>query len=903
MIDPRILFLRLELASPTTRMDPRQVETQNTLAVRRFSLSQEAKAEKERNDRNERKGEGHEQRAPSDKESRDSKGGVDSSKKQSEASGENRAQIGEKDKNTFGKDENSKPTLRVLAYSDSDSDVEDHFESVKTHLLPAVEKLNIKADTGNKKVEKKEEVEVEAEANKKPVGTVAAGQLLSKISSFVFGAVLTGPVIIGGAVLAGLESRVHPRAAQGAELAGVSIFLARLAQAAVRGTPLSAGGVASRVSDSFVKASVVYEAFKWLVRQRQAGGEARRHGQSYLQRLGSHIQLDRLSSTERVELGDEEPTSMNGFAAAYNPELREMRRILDACEVTLPARFDEGNEELFRFAKSCGILQANGKEERAACVERAIRRVIHTVDAMVSFKRMPDNRLKRWERVVSWRGITPGGRPVLVVRLGRAMQLTQNATNRLDNFIHAIKTQVDVGIETRMERSKFGTMVVVVDCGEITAWEAISNSRHLSGLAKSLTLFFTTHYPERLERAYLVDASMMVNRMFVSSIISTLDGATKDKIVSTTNSDESLPVTLASLQKARSIVAGLSSVISDPTTCGSTAGDSDGELQSDTATTNAGSTDTVEESSGTTPATATATGEASMSGTVETSTRTPDVSQPDQTSHATLSTGSPADKYHTPYIGDESEETNGASDGQLGSHALRSTPSSHASIRGKLFSTESSVDSLDVAPRLGTYPWSGLDLMLALLLQPLSTFIHPARLDRSFHRPAISPTMRASGLGFRRDSGLGAPMRGGLLALPPRPPRTPRSPRSPCDLSRPPSATSATASSSSPTNQGSPHKRSMGGTKVSSPTKPSLRRESSMTEEYLLQRDTSAVLGSYPLPRQSSVSWAETLVNVREIDGIATIEWTDERISELIHTYAIALLLTARVICSSLITC
>ena len=36
-------------------MDPRQVETQNTLAVRRFSLSQEAKADKERN---EKKGEG-----------------------------------------------------------------------------------------------------------------------------------------------------------------------------------------------------------------------------------------------------------------------------------------------------------------------------------------------------------------------------------------------------------------------------------------------------------------------------------------------------------------------------------------------------------------------------------------------------------------------------------------------------------------------------------------------------------------------------------------------------------------------------------------------------------------------------------------------------------------------------
>ena len=752
--------------------------------------------------------------------------------------------------------------------------------------MPAVEKLNIKADTGNKKVEKKEEVEVEAETNKKPAGTAAAGQLLSNVSTFVFGTVLTGPVIIGGAVLAGLESRLHPFAAQSVELVGAGIFLTRMAHAVVRGTPLSSGGAMSRMNDSAVKASVVYEAFKWLLRQRRAHQVARR-GQGSLRRLGSRIQLDRLSSTERVELGDKEPTSMNCFAAAYNPEMREMRRILDACEVTLPARFDEGNEELFRFAKSCGILQANGIEERAACVERAIRRVIHTVDAEANFKRMPENRLKRWERVVSWRGITPAGRPVLVVRLGRAMQLTQNATHRLDKFMHAIKTQVDVGIETRMERSKFGTMVVVVDCGEITAWEAISNSRHLSGLAKSLTLFFTTHYPERLERAYVVDASMMVNRMFFSSIMSTLDAATKEKIVLTTNSDESLPVTLASLQKARSIVAGLSSVISDPTTSGSAAGDSDGELQSETTNSNEGITDTVE-SSGTTPTTDSTTGIAETSGVADVSTRTPDASQPDQTTDATLSTGSPGDKYHTPYIGDESEETSGASEGQLGSHTLKSTPSSHTSIRGKLFSTDSSIDSMATTHQ-ATYPLSGLDPMVALLIQPLSAFIHPAHRERSLQRPAISPTMRSSGLSFRRDAALSSSIRGGLLSLPPRLSRTPR------DVPRPASA------ASSSTNQGLPPDPSTSRTKVSSPTKPSLRRESSITEEYIPQRDTTSVLGSYPLPRQSSVSWAETLVNVREIDGLAAIQWMDGRVLELLHTYTVVLLLTARIIYHSIV--
>lgn len=68
-------------------------------------------------------------------------------------------------------------------------------------------------------------------------------------------------------------------------------------------------------------------------------------------------------------------------------------------------------------------------------------------------------------------------------------------------------------------------------------------------------------------------------------------------------------------------------------------------------------------------------------------------------------------------------------------------------------------------------------------------------------------------------------------------------------------------------------------------------------EDNVLNRDAPTnVLGSYPLPRQSSVSWAETLVNVREIDDIATIEWTDDRIVELINVYNVALLLTGRVI-------
>ena len=84
------------LSGATARMDPRQVETQNTLAVRRFSLSQEAKADKERNEKK-----GEDQQA-SDKGSRDSKG-AEPSKKQSDGPREDQTQAKVKEKKLPGR--------------------------------------------------------------------------------------------------------------------------------------------------------------------------------------------------------------------------------------------------------------------------------------------------------------------------------------------------------------------------------------------------------------------------------------------------------------------------------------------------------------------------------------------------------------------------------------------------------------------------------------------------------------------------------------------------------------------------------------------------------------------------------------------------------------------------------
>jgi hypothetical protein len=54
-------------------------------------------------------------------------------------------------------------------------------------------------------------------------------------------------------------------------------------------------------------------------------------------------------------------------AAAFRPEMAEMRALLAAHDVALPAsRFDNTDAELFRFAATMGLLKARTREERCA---------------------------------------------------------------------------------------------------------------------------------------------------------------------------------------------------------------------------------------------------------------------------------------------------------------------------------------------------------------------------------------------------------------------------------------------------------------------------------------------------------------------------------------------------------
>ena len=691
--------------------------------------------------------------------------------------------------------------VRVVAYSDSDSDVESHFQRVKTHLLPAIDSLDIKPDVkskGGKNEEKQEEAKGE-----EVVETRQKRSLSGLVGGFgaMFGKVFPMSTVYRSVAIF-LIHRANP--VVGYSIEGVTGLLAMvgilrrksfLSPTSPPSLSQSKVGFFCYQADQIARAALLYEMYQQILRRC-----IRRSG---LVRLSSEVDLVLLEQGERVEL-DKPPETAEEFAAVYGPEMKEMRRILDSCEIELPDRFSSSNAELFRFARACGILDAETAEERGVCIEKAVKRLVHTSDSLSSFEAMKDTRLKKWERLVSWRGTDVHGCPILVVRLGRALQLCTKS-EQLIRFAQAIKTQIEIGVVERTVGSA-ERIVCVVDCREVTAWDAISNSRQISTLAKDVVSFLALNYPERLEKVYLLDAALL-SRMISSSVLSSLQQVTRDKVVFTTSDSELLPITVATLQKSRSYAAGLPSVMSDLSLA-----------------TSAGSTPRGEEQE-TEEADAPRSDE--KSGSEEWLTPGKELYKP--------LPAEPEDKEVHP------ESTSNSPDVPFASHALKATPFAE---RDRFFSTQTSIDTTDLSLYVQSYPWGSLEIFMSMILAT----------PKLRMRKAVSPSTKLMGtaLAFGKSDGMlpSAELKGGILALPDRIFKHKKSPRP--------------------------------------PPKSSLRREESFEDG-----PGRVALGSFPLPRQASVSWAENLELVQEIRADGQLQ--EEQFKEMTRYFLVALLLTGRI--------
>ena len=138
------------------------------------------------------------------------------------------------------------------------------------------------------------------------------------------------------------------------------------------------------------------------------------------------------------------PTLLPAFASLLAPP--PAPRAQDNHVTLPPERFDATDAELFRFAKACGLLavrracgcarggwegvgavvaraptphahlslppsphgQAHTQPQRVAALEAAVRRVVLALEWRSKQRLLPDKQLRRWERLVGWRGRDAG---------------------------------------------------------------------------------------------------------------------------------------------------------------------------------------------------------------------------------------------------------------------------------------------------------------------------------------------------------------------------------------------------------------------------------------------------------------------------------------------------------------
>lgn len=484
--------------------------------------------------------------------------------------------------------------LRVLAYSDSDSDVESHMQQVK-EILPhandaeaAAKAAQEEQEAAAREAEEAEEAaQLLAQSRRVPISR-AVGAVGSALGAVM--CQLTPGVALRAAALAALQ-RVNPPAGQVAQVAagvvGAAGLLAerralRLGTSNARQAALQSQGIA------LGKAVVAVAAARVLLRIHRQVKEGRlgrlvsgvnsaftfltvppRWQSSLLKKqftrnslLSSLPAVSVLEEAERIE-PDKPPETAAEFAAVFRPEILEMRRMLAECGVDLPPRFQDTDADLFRFGQACGLMEAETPAERGVAIEKAVRRVINTCEWMSQQEVLSETKLRRWERLVAWRGKDASGCPILLVRLARAVQLCTRP-GRLERFAGAVAAQVAAGVETKLSDAHGGPerVVAVVDFRETSNWEAFLRSRDVVALAKALATDLAAHYPGRLEKVHLLELPLLA-KVGLQSVVAPLAASTRAKIVQASATDETLPVTMALLQKRRSHASGLGRAMSD----------------------------------------------------------------------------------------------------------------------------------------------------------------------------------------------------------------------------------------------------------------------------------------------------------------------------------------------------
>ncbi|KAK9809766.1 hypothetical protein WJX73_004329 [Symbiochloris irregularis] len=238
------------------------------------------------------------------------------------------------------------------------------------------------------------------------------------------------------------------------------------------------------------------------------------------------------------------PQTGAAWATLYRVEIEEMKRVLAAQDVTLPAaRFDPDNDaELMRFAIAGGILQAHSPEEKAVAIEEAVVRLMATLAWLRKHRFMAASQLRRWHHLVRWQGWDHEGRPLMLVRIARACDECQDG-DMAETVADAVIAQVDRAVnEMLSDASGPDKVIVVIDARGASALQA---TRHVK-LFKDVSVCLNQHYPARLHQLFLVELPAQL-RWVLGAIKHLIYASTSARILTVHADDTRCPLPRAAL--------------------------------------------------------------------------------------------------------------------------------------------------------------------------------------------------------------------------------------------------------------------------------------------------------------------------------------------------------------------
>lgn len=234
------------------------------------------------------------------------------------------------------------------------------------------------------------------------------------------------------------------------------------------------------------------------------------------------------------------------FAAEHQQEVAVLNDLINKRGLrSLPERL-RNDAEIIRYAIAAGLFRAESEQERQSAFQRAATSVEATVKWLQHHHFLTPEEMRPYRNLVWWEDWDSHNRPILMVRLGRALNECKGKAEA-DTVAEVIVSQINHGVLTYLNNNEQGPekLVVILDCQGATAMQATKLVR----LMKSVAVTLNQHYPSRLHQLFFVEPPAVM-KWPIQAAKPLLHAETGNKIQVCGLEDPVLPIHLSSIPDA-----------------------------------------------------------------------------------------------------------------------------------------------------------------------------------------------------------------------------------------------------------------------------------------------------------------------------------------------------------------